>query len=67
MYLFVIPACPHHMKQKALLSQIASSICNLPCFVQIKGGVIEIYVIWRLGQPVGLIYLAPHTNEMYAL
>jgi len=64
MYLVVIPAWPHHMKHKALLSQIASSICSLPCFVQIKGWIIAIYMIRRLAQPVGLIYLTPHTKEM---
>jgi hypothetical protein len=38
MYLFVIPAWPHHMKHKAVLSQVSCSICVLPCIVQIKGG-----------------------------
>jgi len=63
-HLFVIPAWPHHMKHKSLPSHISSSIRNLPCFVQIKGGVIAINVIRRLALPVGLIYLTPHTKEI---
>jgi hypothetical protein len=64
MYIFVIPAWPHHMKHKAFLLEISSSICKLPCFVHIKGGVVTIYVIRRLALQVGLIYLVPHTKEI---